>query len=310
MCEKENMRPEEINTAELIDPLGSRPKSPFVSSVSVEVDLAAQSHRGRVRLNNEDHFYVGRASRDLQTLMTSLPVTEIPERSGEVVYAMIVADGMGGQAAGEIASQMAIGTMIQLVLATADWIMRPDPGEPERVMERIADRYRKAHAAVLHRSEEDPSLAGMGTTMTLACSLGHRLLTAHVGDSRAYLFRNGVLQQLTRDHTLAQRLADAGLIDSEHISEHRARHILTEAIGAGQQAEPDLRQIDLVDGDDILLCTDGLTGMIGDDAIADILQRRKRANEACQLLIDAALERGGTDNVTVTLARYHIPRNA
>jgi len=303
------MYPEDADTAELIDPTGDQFDNSLPAPSPVEVDLSAQSHRGRVRLNNEDHFWVGRGTRDLQTLMTSLPVTEVPGRCEEAVYAMIVADGMGGHAAGEIASQTAITTMIQLVLMTADWIMRPDHGQPERAMERIAERYRKVHEAVLQRSEQDPYLSGMGTTMTLACSLGRKLLTAHVGDSRAYLFRKGVLLQLTRDHTVAQRLADAGLIDPRDVSVHSGRHILTEAIGAGPRAEADIQQIELMDGDDVLLCTDGLTGMIGDDAIADILQRRKRSAEVCQLLIDAALERGGTDNVTVALARYRIPEN-
>src|SRR6185369_10727605 len=121
-----NMSSEDIDTAELGDPPRGHSEDSLISFSPVEVDLGALSHRGRVRANNQDHFYVARANRDLQTLMTSLPANEIPERAGELVYAMIVADGMGGHAGGEIASQMAIATMIQLVLMTADWIMRSD----------------------------------------------------------------------------------------------------------------------------------------------------------------------------------------
>src|SRR6516165_8140497 len=177
-------------------------RSPGATSSAVQVDLAARSHAGRVRPNNEDHFLVVRLHRALQTMLTNLPEGLLPFRAEEVGYGLVVADGMGGMAAGEVASRSAIRTLINLALATPDWVMMKEGPEIARVMQRMAERYRRVDAALREEAQADPSLAGMGTTMTVARSVGDELVLSHVGDSRAYLLRGGQLHLLTRDHTL------------------------------------------------------------------------------------------------------------
>ena len=277
-------------------------------TVRVQVDLAGASHAGLVRPNNEDCYLVGRVERALQVVATNLPAEYGPARTEEVAYGMLVADGLGGSRAGEVASRLATITFINLVLHTPDWVMRPGEEEANRVMERIVQRYRRVGGVLARWGEADPSLAGMGTTMTLACSGGSDLFLGHVGDSRAYLLRGGDLIRLTRDHTIAQELADAGRIAQRDVDRHRLRHILSRALGSqGDTVAVDVTRVGLRDGDQLLLCTDGLTGMVSEDAIRDLLAAGGTAESACRALIDAALAAGGKDNVTVALARYRFP---
>jgi serine/threonine protein phosphatase PrpC len=284
---------------------GQRPGS---MSSHVQIDLGALSHQGKVRPNNEDHFLVTRFERTMRTLLTSLPTGDIPAQYAETGYSMLVADGMGGAAAGEVASRTAIGALVDLMLQTPDWIMRIDKQSAKAVLRRMDQRFRQVKQALIERAESDPSLSGMGTTMTLACSLGTELIIAHSGDSRAYLCRQGLLQPLTHDQTMAQSLADAGAIRPEEVATHPMRHVLTGAIATrGGKTPTELHQLGLIDGDQILLCTDGLVGMVADPAIAGVLAVPRPAAETCRLLVDLALEAGGKDNVTVVLGRYRIP---
>jgi protein phosphatase len=178
-------------------------------------------------------------------------------------------------------------------------------------MERVSQRFRQIDDLLTQRARADASLHGMGTTLTAAISVGADLFLFHVGDSRVYLLRQGDLHRLTRDHTLAQALADAGRIAPDEVSTHHARHILTKFIGGhGGRVDAEVQHFALADGDRLLLCTDGLTEMVADDQIADVLRRVEDADAACQALIDLALEGGGRDNVTVVLARYAIPEEA
>jgi PPM family protein phosphatase len=303
-----------MNPDELLDTVEIFPPSPGPAtparrpSASVQADLAGQSHQGKVRPNNEDHFLIVRFGRSLRTLSTNLPNDQAPPDHEETGYGLVVADGMGGMAAGEAASRMAITRFIELVLATPDWILAPDGGLMEEVMTRAVGRFRSVHEAVVERARHDPGLVGMGTTLTMALSLGTDLLIAHVGDSPAYLSRRGELHKLTRDHTLAQALADHGRIPARDVASHRYRHVLTQAIGIrGAGGEPDVRRLQLTDGDRLLLCTDGLTEMVDDATIAAVLGRPNSSAEACRALIDLALDRGGKDNVTVVVADYRLP---
>jgi protein phosphatase len=280
-------------------------QSPRVASFAVQVDLAALSHPGKVRPNNEDHFLVVHFHRALQTLLTNLPEGLLPLRAEEVGYGMVVADGMGGMAAGEVASQSAIRSLINLVLATPDWVMMKGEPDAERVMRRMAERYRRVDAALREEAQADPSLAGMGTTMTLACSLGANLILAHVGDSRAYLLRGGALHPLTRDHTLVRELVERGVVRPEEEARHPFRHVLTRALGgSGGEIEAEVQRVLLADGDQLLLCTDGLTDLVDATAVGAILRSSASANDACQALVELTLQNGGKDNVTVVLARY------
>jgi protein phosphatase len=280
---------------------------PPAAPLPVRVDLGALSHPGNVRPNNEDFYLVARSSRALQTLLTNLPEGVVPERAEEVGYGMVVADGMGGMAAGEVASRLAISTLLTRILNTPDWIMRTGERENQRLLQRIARRYREVDAALHAEAQANPRLWGMGTTMTLAFSLGTDLFLGHVGDSRAYFCRGAEFYQLTRDHTLAQGLADAGAIRPEEVATHRLRHVLTRSLGGGEGwVEADVQRLRLGDGDQILLCTDGLTDMVDDAAIAGVLRRAGTAAEACQALVEQALKQGGKDNVTAVVARYRL----
>jgi serine/threonine protein phosphatase PrpC len=306
-----NMKPQNgLDTAEYTLPAPPACVLPPADiSAKVQVDVAALSHQGKVRENNEDHFLVSRVERSLETVVTNLPQGLVPERFAEVGYGMLVADGMGGHQAGEIASRLAITTFVNLVLHTPEWFMRVGEPEAEQIMERMAARYRIVDATVREKAQTDPALRGMGTTMTLACSLGPILVLAHVGDSRVYLFRAGQCHQLTRDHTMAQGLVALGILKPEQAGWRYFKNSLTRVIGTGGSlGEADVQQLTLADEDQILLCTDGLTDMVGQPMIAAILGDSKTSEEACQRLVAAALDNGGKDNVTVMLARYRLPR--
>jgi protein phosphatase len=296
------------DTVEVPVPAPPERQEEGVSSSQVGVDLGASSHPGAVRRNNEDHFLVARFDRAMQTLLTNLPAGAVPQRSGETAYALVVADGVGGAAAGEVASREAIAGLVDLALQTPDWIMRAGEGGRWDVSARMERRFQLVQHALTEQARADPGLYGMGTTLTVAVSLGARLLVVHVGDSRAYLWRRGRLNRLTRDHTLAQALADAGAISPEEAATHRLRHVLTNVIGTRQEEiAVEIQQLRLEDGDQVLLCTDGLTDMASEEAIAAVLGRPGMAASACDALVGLALAGGGRDNVTVVLARYHIP---
>jgi protein phosphatase len=294
------------DTAEHTLPTPS-PEPPAARSASAQarVDVGALSHPGKVRDKNEDFYLVGRSSRVFQALLTNLPAGQIPERHEEARYGMLVADGMGGMSAGEVASRLAVTTLVNLVLNTPDSIMRVSDATGQRLLQRIVRRYRKVDEVLRTKAREDPKLWGMGTTMTLACSLGADLFLGHVGDSRVYFCRAGELHQLTRDHTYAQALVEMGALRPEEVATSRLRHVLTNALGGtGEHAKVDVQQAQLSDGDKVLLCTDGLTNMVDDATIGAVLRQGGTSQEACQALVDLALEKGGRDNVTVVLARY------
>ncbi len=297
------------DTAELPRRRQADQQQPAGASALVEVDLAALSHPGKVRKNNEDHFIATRFDRGMRTLATNLPAGEIPERYAETAYGMLVADGVGGAAGGEVASRTAIQALVDLVLETPDWIMRLDDHFAEEVLQRMERRFQKIRELLVARADADPGLRGMATTMTVACTLGPELLTAHVGDSRAYVLRrSGRLERLTRDQTMAQSLADAGAITQEEVARHPSRHVLTSALATrGAFVQVELKRSRLENGDQLLLCSDGLTEMVPDESIAKILGRARTSAEACRHLVEVALEEGGKDNVTVVLARYRIP---
>jgi PPM family protein phosphatase len=275
---------------------------------SVIVDFSALSHQGLVRRSNEDQFHLARFGRFLEPLLSSIPPERRPTLLEEEGFAMIVADGMGGANAGEVASEMAIQVLCNLVRDTPDWILSKEGADLERVSERMAERLRGVNEALTAHAESNPELEGMGTTMTLAVIFGTRMLIAHIGDSRAYLYRGGRLYRLTRDHTVAQEMLDAGASPlCKHVPE-RWRHALTRVVGGvGEFVDADIEQAQLADNDKVLLCSDGLTGMVGDDAIAAILARATTAQDACDELIAAALRGGGRDNVTVAVAHCRLP---
>jgi len=276
-------------------------------SSQVKLDVAATTHVGKVRESNEDNYLVVRGGRSLEMLLSSVP-DKMPQCVNETGYAMIVADGMGGAAAGEIASSTAMLTLVSLVLNTPDWILQTTEPMPEEIMARLEQRFVDVDAAVSERAKETPELTGMGTTLTVAWSIGYDLFIGHVGDSRAYLYRRGELRLLTRDQTLAQSLIDRGMLPTDQNFARRFRHILTQAIGtSGRSLQPEINRWRLEDGDRLLLCTDGLNEMVDDSTIASILGSHEASHDACEALLNLALNNGGVDNITVVLGRYQFP---
>ena len=232
----------------------------------------------------------------------------MPERTEEVNYVMVVADGMGGHAAGEVASRMAISALVSLALDVPDWIFKVDQEHAREIERRARKRVQEVGAMLVERGRRDPALRGMGTTLTAARSLGRDLLITHVGDSRAYLLRAGVLHRLTRDHTYAQLLVDTGQLAPGDVAGSRHRHVLTNALGgSSEDVQVDTDRLRLEDGDRLLLCSDGLTDLVDDATITDILREATLSSDACERLVQRALDSGGRDNVTVIVATYRLP---
>jgi protein phosphatase len=297
--------PSEVDT--VLMTLGEAERTESLVSPTVRADVAALSHQGKVRKNNEDHYLVVRYGRALRSLLTNLPEGAVPDHFEEVGYGMVVADGMGGAASGEVASRLAITTLVGLLLDTPDWIMKSGEAELERVKQRLADRYRRIAEVLSAEAKQRPRLAGMGTTMTLAGNVGNHLVVAHVGDSRAYLVRRGILHQLTKDHTLVQAMVEFGFVRPEDARSHRLRHVLTRSLGDTEERfEAEVNGLPLEDHDQVLLCTDGLTEMVDQATIATVLRDSPSATQACQSLMQRALDNGGKDNVTVALIRYRL----
>jgi protein phosphatase len=215
---------------------------------------------------------------------------------------------MGGHAGGEVASRTAITCFVDMVLRTPNLITRLDKDFTEHALQRMVKRFEAIREALADAVRRDPSLQGMGTTMRLAGSFGADLIIAHVGDSRAYLLRRGELRRLTRDQTMGQFLKDTGMLTEEQLATHPLRHVLTGVLGTqGSPLDVDVRGTRLEDGDQLLLCTDGLTEMVSEAAIGDALRGpHATAADACRRLVDLALGNGGRDNVTAVVARYHI----
>ncbi len=203
----------------------------------------------------------------------------------------VVADGMGGAQAGEVASRLAAETFAAGL---------PDDGTSEQ---RLETRVREANRRIHEVSQGDRALNGMGTTITAAYLDGDELSLAHVGDSRAYLLRDGELTRLTRDHTLVEELVRRGELTEQEAAEHPQRSIITRALGPEPDIDIDLHTHRVRAGDVLLLCSDGLTGMIGEDEVEEILGRAPSLGDAGRALVDAANEAGGRDNITVVLFR-------
>ena len=286
-----------------------RPASSSHRPSEVGFEFAAVSDPGKVRVKNEDHYLVSKVSRNHEVLSTNVTDNQLPSQYGDDGYSMFVADGMGGMAAGEVASRLAITTAFKLVNHSPKWGFKINKKEARELFERVRDHVKAIDETITRRSEADHRLFGMGTTLTVAYSVGVDLFIIHLGDSRAYLFRQGRLQLLTKDHTVAQAMADAGYIAPDEVRHHRKRHVLTNFLGGHHgKVKGDVRWLRLADGDRLLLCSDGLTDMVDDVAIAEILHRHEKPKDATQTLLDEALLRGGRDNVTIIVASYQIPR--
>ena len=284
----------------------SPPTNSNANWTCLDVDLGAVSHQGHVRENNEDSYLVIRFGRSLENLLTNIDPDLLDQSYFMNGYGLLVADGMGGMAGGEVASRLALTKLTELIVDTSDWTLAlKRQQDVTNVLERMTERFLEIDDILRKEARSDQTLRGMGTTLTVAGAIGTDLIIGHVGDSRAYLLRGDSFEQLTTDHTLAQALIDAGVASRDDPASRSMRHVLTAAMGSlGEQAHPQVQRLKLSAGDRLLLCTDGLTEAVEDETIAQVLRESTSSQAACQALVDLALGSGGADNITVVLAHF------
>jgi serine/threonine protein phosphatase PrpC len=234
-----------------------------------------KTDQGLVRANNEDNFYLD-----------------------EKLGLLVVADGMGGHASGETASQLAVNIIRDYFRGPQKLIGDYDQSCSENIS-KLRSAIFLANQAVYEAAQSSPQLKGMGTTIAAALLSGNKLSIAHIGDSRVYLVRAGNIEQLTDDHSIVNEQVKRDLITKEEAIKSDMKNILTKALGVDPDTEPDLNELTVFNGDILLLCSDGLTTMVSDEAILEIISFAGNPDAACDSLIGAALENGGKDNVTV-----------
>ena len=281
---------------------------PPLATLKDRLVCAGISHAGKVRQNNEDHFLIAKLAKSMKILQTNLNHTGATRFSDEDGYLLIIADGMGGAAAGERASALAIQTMEQFALNTLKWFFHLGGAGESVLLDELRLAIEAADRSIFNESQADYHLAGMGTTLTVGYCVGPDLYVVHAGDSRAYLFREGNIEQVTCDHTLVQLLVENGLITPEAAKTHARRNVVTNVVGGPQPGvHSEIHKVRLQPGDIFLLCSDGLTEAVPDARIAEVLGRSTHSQALARDLIDAALAGGAPDNVTVIVARYEEP---
>jgi protein phosphatase len=260
---------------------------------TLRLDIAVRTDPGREREGNEDSAFVAAS---VGVVLPGGGTVEVPE-PGWVVLG--VCDGMGGAAAGEVASRAAADVISAHLLSAGE------AGSDEDLGRRLIDAVEEASRRVREAARADPRLDGMGTTATVCALRGADLLCAQVGDSRAYLLRDGRLTQLTRDQTLATLLVEQGQLRREDVPDFELRHVILQAVGTAPRVEVDLRAVHLARGDVLLLCSDGLSEPVSDASIREVLVGAGSADEAAEALVARANAAGGPDNVTCIVARIH-----
>lgn len=240
--------------------------------------ISAKTSVGKVRFNNEDAFYIS------------------PD-NGDCPKLFMVADGMGGHRSGEVASQMAVKEVSDYINAHYRKNLSDD-----MIKTIIKDSMVKANQKVLESSASNEELKGMGTTLTLALFFGKKFFIGHVGDSRAYRIRGNEIVQLTRDHSLVWELMEQGKLTMEETRTHPMKNLITKALGTDELLEPDIMEFYFIKDDIIILCSDGLTNMLEDSEIKEIVCRNE-IEKAADVLIETANLYGGIDNITVELIR-------
>ena len=266
------------------------PRAPIFVTVRARTDL------GRTRDHNEDAFLVA----DLTARTTNL-TDGGPHRVGEHGTVFLVADGMGGAAAGELASSMAAERIFRNLVQHAG---NHPADNAEEFAQQLKAAVEEANEHIHAYSKEHPDVRGMGTTATVAGVLGATLYLAQVGDSRGYLVRDGVATQITKDQSLMQRLVDAGELTEEEAEQSERRNIILQALGPDAKIRVDLTWQELRRGDTLVICSDGLSGQVKREEIASLIEKQPDLDRLCDELIATANERGGPDNITVVLARF------
>lgn len=269
--------------------------------------VAGKTHKGQVRDDNQDHFLVASLERSLLVEDSSLPaeagtrLTDTPQ--GRL---FIVADGIGGHGGGEVASAVAVDAMAHYAFETMPWVLNRNDCSMDELETGLRDAMGKAQARIRRVARRKNLNTDLGTTLTMGYVAWPELFLVHVGDSRAYLYRDDKLHRLTRDHTLAQQLVDGNAMSEEEAKSSRLAHVLVNAMGgSSDDLNVELHRMELMLDDQLLFCSDGLYDMVGDAAIeAHLAERERPVSDVVELLVGAANAAGGRDNVTVVLARF------
>lgn len=255
---------------------------------------------GRRRSSNQDQYLIAEAFPSLRIVANSLGIPPTSLITGRPqANVMIVADGMGGHQGGSRAAELTIRIVTDQLCRMTDWQLLVDDSKRQEFRDILQSIIGNAHRAVLAESRNDPNFKGMGTTLTLALTLDRDLWVAHVGDSRCYLVRRGAVSKLTRDHTVADQIAARGGLNPSVLENSPWSNVLWNAIGAdADEVVADIHHQSTEIGDRYVLCSDGLNKHVGDSEIAKLVAEAANPNQACETLVNTAVERGGSDNVT------------
>ncbi|MGH7539236.1 MAG: PP2C family protein-serine/threonine phosphatase [Gemmatimonadales bacterium] len=271
--------------------------------VSADVDLFGLTDRGQVRKENQDQFLIATLHKLLRVHLSSLPADDItPLISESRGWLFLVADGVGGRPDGQAASGTAVRTIAHYVTHLTDLYRRLDPDKESVFLAELEQSVQKTHEVLRAESEREYGGRGGATTLTMVAALWPRAYLVQVGDSRCYRLRDGRLELMSTDQTVAQALVDSGALTQTEARRSPFQGVLASALG-GREARPMTHTTEIRWDDIMLLCTDGLTKHVTDPEIEAELGRIRSAEESCRRLVSLALERGGTDNVTVVIAR-------
>jgi protein phosphatase len=263
----------------------------------IRLKLFARTDVGQIREHNEDNFLVADLTKRTRGLLEGNRVGAV----GKHGSLFAVCDGMGGAAAGEIASQLAVDILFERM---SDGLLDEHPLSRDELARRLVRSIEAAGLRIFQEAKLDRSRRGMGTTVTAAALVDDHLFFAQVGDSRGYLLREGKLVQLTRDQSLVNQLIEAGQLTEEEAETFEHNNIILQALGTADTVQVDLTYCELRRGDTVLLCSDGLSGMVRFDDIREVLRTTPEPIDACKLLTERANQAGGHDNITVVVAQF------
>ena len=263
----------------------------------LKVRVFGRTDVGQIREHNEDNFLVADLTRRTRSLMESDREPPVGERG----MLLGVCDGMGGAAAGEVASQLAVDIIYEKL------IQGDPPAHHDDLARRLVQAVEEAGIRIFNEARADRTRRGMGTTATIAALMDARLFVAQVGDSRAYILRGERFTQVSRDQSLVNQLIEAGQLTEEEAETFEHNNIILQALGTAETVQVDLTYVDLCRGDRLLLCSDGLSGMVRGDEMREVLLSTRDSLEACRELTDRANRAGGHDNITVIVAEFEGP---
>ena len=270
-----------------------------------KVDCFGRTDIGCVRDENQDQFLIADLRKSIVIHHSSLGYDDPTQFSGASrAKLFVVADGMGGYQGGQRASWMAVEGVIQYLLTNLHWPITCAANHEEHFFQGLNAALEYSQNQIRSAADTYPSQSRMGTTLTMAWVVWPTTYLVHVGDSRAYLYRENQLTLLSHDQTLAQALADNGVIGEDQVDTHQFRNVLVSALGCTSNMEPQYGRHELCPNDQLMICSDGLTKHLSDQQIAEILGEHNSARAACDRLVDSAKDSGGTDNITAVLARF------